>query len=69
MCPDGKAQSAALTGDETYSVTSFILFINGIVNAKAELNERQGSKRNKVDDGSPLFPVPTTENTIHRTLA
>ena len=30
----------SLTVDETYSVTAFVLFINGIVDEKADLNER-----------------------------
>ena len=30
----------SLTVDQTYSVTAFVLFMNGIVGEKADLNER-----------------------------
>jgi cytochrome c len=30
----------SLTPDETYAVTAFILYMNGIVEEKAELNEK-----------------------------
>jgi|SRR5579862_9290925 len=34
------ARPGSLTPDETYSVTAFILYLNGIVDEKAELNEK-----------------------------
>jgi S-disulfanyl-L-cysteine oxidoreductase SoxD len=34
------ARPGSLTPDETYAVTAFILYLNGIVDEKAELNEK-----------------------------
>ncbi len=54
-----------LTPDETYAVTAFILYMNGIVDQKAELNEKSLSKVKMPNrDGFVLDPrtdVPTKE--------
>jgi cytochrome c len=34
------AQPGTLTADETYALTAYVLYLNGIVNKNAELNER-----------------------------
>jgi hypothetical protein len=46
-----------LTPNETYAVTAFILFMNGIVDQKMELNEKNLPKI-KMPNQKVLFPIP-----------
>ena len=60
-------QPGTLTPDETYSLTGYILFLNGIVDERAELNEKtlpkvkMPNREGFVPDPRPDIPVKATK--------